>query len=222
VTSSGVGRHRARTGLLRWSSSPGPASLAGLLALALFVPGTTGPVAGPPAGSTSADPQGPDGIHTIALADGSAGERAAAPVRVRIPSIDVDSPLASLGVDGAGALIPPADVATAGWFAGGPVPGEVGPSVIAAHVDSYQGPAVFFRLRELAAGDAILVDRADGTTARFTVSRTDRFPKDAFPSDDVYGPTPRAELRLITCGGEFDRSRRSYVDNVVVYAALAR
>jgi sortase (surface protein transpeptidase) len=80
---------------------------------------------------------------------------------------------------------------------------------------------VFFRLDELVAGDEVLVERTDGMTARFTVSGTERYPKDAFPTEDVYGPTPRAELRLITCGGEFDRDRRSYRDNVVVTAVLA-
>jgi hypothetical protein len=145
----------------------------------------------------------------------------AEPVRVRVPGIGLDSPLDRLGVDAAGALETPADFARAGWFDGGPAPGDVGPAVLAGHVDSYEGPAVFWRLRELAAGDEVLVDREDGTTARFTVTRVERHPKDAFPTDEVYGPTPDAELRLITCGGEFDRSQRSYRDNVVVFAALS-
>jgi len=92
--------------------------------------------------------------------------------------------------------------------------------VIAGHVDSHKGPAVFFRLAELADGDEVFVDRADGTTARFPVTSVDRYPKDRFPTEQVYGPTTRAELRLITCGGEFDADARSYRDNVVVSAAL--
>jgi len=143
---------------------------------------------------------------------------AAAPLRLQVPAIGVDSPLSSLGVDPTGALLPPADFRRAGWFGAGAVPGEIGPAVIAGHVDSYRGPAVFFRLDELSPGDEVLVQRADGTTARFTVSRVGRYPKSAFPTAEVYGPTPDAQLRLITCGGAFDRSRRSYVDNVVVYA----
>ena len=111
-------------------------------------------------------------------------------VRVRIPAIGVDSSLGRLDVDAAGALVPPTDFARAGWFAAGPVPGDVGPSVIAGHVDSHDGPAVFFRLAEFAAGDEILVERADGTTARFTVSRTGRYPKNGFPTQEVYGPRP--------------------------------
>lgn len=145
---------------------------------------------------------------------------AAPPLRVRVPTIGVDSPLVGLGIDGTGALVPPADFGRAGWFTGGPVPGAVGPSVIAGHVDSRTGPAVFFRLDELETGDEVLVDRSDGTTARFTVTGADRFPKDRFPTQAVYGPTPHAELRLITCGGSFDRERRSYRDNVVVTARL--
>ncbi|RZU32843.1 class F sortase [Blastococcus saxobsidens] len=145
---------------------------------------------------------------------------AAFPVRVRLPAIGVDSPLVELGTDGDGALVPPADFDRAGWFSGSPVPGAVGPSVIAGHVDSSDGPAVFFRLDDLAPGDEVLIDRADGTTVRFTVTGAERFPKTRFPTQAVYGPTPRAELRLITCGGEFDRDRRSYRDNVVVTAVL--
>ncbi|MGY1769735.1 class F sortase [Blastococcus sp. SYSU D00813] len=140
------------------------------------------------------------------------------PVRVRVPGIGVDSPLERLGVDPAGALETPADPALAGWFDGGPAPGDVGPAVLAGHVDSTAGPAVFWRLRDLTPGDEVLVDRADGTTAQFTVTRVERHPKDAFPTEAVYGPTPDPQLRLVTCGGEFDRDRRSYRDNVVVFA----
>ncbi|MGY1812005.1 class F sortase [Blastococcus sp. SYSU D00820] len=150
-----------------------------------------------------------------------APDAAAEPVRLRVPAIGVDSDLARLGTDAAGALVPPADYGRAGWYAGGPAPGDVGPAVLAGHVDSTAGPAVFFRLRDLAPGDEVLVDRADGTTARFTVTAVDRYAKDAFPTTEVYGPTPDAQLRLITCGGAFDRAARSYRDNVVVHARLS-
>lgn len=146
---------------------------------------------------------------------------AAAPVRVRVPAAGVDSDLLRLGTDATGALVPPEDHDLAGWFADGAVPGDVGPAVVAGHVDSVDGPAVFWRLDELTPGDEVLVDRADGTTARFTVTGVARYPKSEFPTEAVYGPTPRAELRLVTCGGEFDRSARSYEDNVVVTAALS-
>jgi LPXTG-site transpeptidase (sortase) family protein len=156
----------------------------------------------------------------VSVVSGS-GDESAAPTRVRVPGIDVDSSLVRLGVDGSGSLVPPEDFARAGWFTDGPAPGETGPAVIAGHVDSYRGPAVFFRLSELEEGDEVLVDRADGTAVRFTVTEVARYPKDDFPTEKVYGPTPHAELRLITCGGEFDPDVRSYRDNVVVSAVLA-
>src|SRR3954452_8320622 len=158
-----------------------------------------------------------DGAVPVVAAP-AAVARAAAPVRVQAPAVGIDSSLDRLGLDSSGALVPPADVTQAGWFAAGPAPGDVGPAVIAGHVDSFRGPAGFFRLDELAAGDEVLVGRADGTTARFTVTRVARYPKTAFPTAEVYGPTPDPQLRLITCGGAFDRGARSYVDNVVVYA----
>jgi sortase (surface protein transpeptidase) len=148
-----------------------------------------------------------------------AARTVAAPARVTIPAIGVDSPLAEIGVDANGALVPPADFSVAGWFAAGPAPGEVGPAVLAGHVDDRSGPAVFFRLEELEPGDQVTVTGTDGTPVTFTVTRVASYPKDAFATAEVYGPTAGPELRLITCGGTFDRSRRSYTDNVVVFAA---
>ena len=140
------------------------------------------------------------------------------PVRLTIAAIGVDTDLPEIGVDAEGALVPPADFHRAGWFAAGPAPGEVGPAVLAGHVDDHTGPAVFFRLEELVAGDRVVVTGADGQPVDFTVTRVAAYPKDDFATAEVYGPTTGPELRLITCGGAFDRSRRSYTDNVVVYA----
>ena len=151
----------------------------------------------------------------------SAASTVADPVRLRVPSAGIDTALAGIGRDGTGALVPPADDGLAGWYREGPAPGLLGPAVLTGHVDGPGGPAVFFGLRRVAVGDPVLVERADGTTAAFTVTRVERYPKSGFPSAEVYGPTPGAELRLITCGGAFDRARGSYVDNVVVYAVLA-
>ena len=177
------------------------------------------PAAGQPVAAVhrvqKAVPAAPEVVGTVAPS-----VRAVAPAAIRIPALGIDSALARLGTDAAGALVPPADFAQAGWFAGGPVPGAIGPAVIAGHVDSWRGPAVFFRLAQVRTGDGVLVTRADGTTLRFTVTRVARYPKSAFPTAEVYGPTADAQLRLITCGGAFDRSRRSYVDDVVVFARL--
>src|SRR4029453_18220007 len=116
-----------------------------------------------------------------------------------------------------GALTPPKNFAKAGWYADGTRPGDVGPAVIAGHVDSKRGPAVFYKLRELQAGDLIAVTRG-GKTVRFRVVSTAWYPKKSFPTAEVYGPTPDRQLRLITCGGVFDHTLRSYKDNLVVYA----
>jgi Sortase domain len=139
------------------------------------------------------------------------------PTRVRVARIGVDSPLVVLELDRAGKLQAPKEYGRAGWYGGGTVPGEVGPAVLAGHVDSKSGPAVFYRLHELRPGDTVQVWRgADMVT--FRVTAVTRHPKDRFPTAEVYGPTPAAELRLVTCGGQFDRRRGHYRDNVVVFA----
>jgi hypothetical protein len=143
------------------------------------------------------------------------------PVRLAIPAIGVATPLVRLGLEADGGMQVPADFGRAGWFTEGPAPGQVGPSVIAGHVDSRSGPAVFYRLRELRPGQAILVERVDGSRLRFVVEQARSYPKEGFPTAAVFGPVPEAALRLITCAGDFDRSRGSYRDNLVVFARLA-
>jgi sortase (surface protein transpeptidase) len=143
---------------------------------------------------------------------------AADPARVEVPAIGVDAPIIALGLDPAGALEVPEDFAETGWWTGGPEPGEQGPAIIAGHIDSPRGPAVFYRLLELQPGDVVRVTRADGSRVEFTVRRTEQHAKAAFPTEIVYAPTTGSELRLITCGGAFDRSSGHYVDNVIVFA----
>jgi sortase (surface protein transpeptidase) len=140
-----------------------------------------------------------------------------APTRLEVPAIGVNTSLETLHLDATGALTPPRDFARAGWYADGTAPGDQGPAVIAGHVDSTKGPAVFYRLREMTAGDQIDVVRG-GRDVRFMVVSTAWYPKTKFPTDQVYGPTPDRQLRLITCGGVFDHRLRSYKDNLVVYA----
>ena len=143
------------------------------------------------------------------------------PVAVAIPALSVAGPLEDLVADPAtGELAAPADPSRAGWYAAGVVPGDLGPAVIGGHVDSRSGPGVFFRLRTLRPGDVVSVTRSDGRTVRFSVIAVALYPKDEFPTEAVYGPTSGPELRLVTCGGTFDRTARSYDDNVVVDAAL--
>jgi hypothetical protein len=149
------------------------------------------------------------------------GQQAARPVWLSIPSIGIRTRLIHLGVNRDGTLQVPSSTAVAGWYTGSPRPGTVGSAIIAGHVDSRTGPGIFFWLRTLRPGDRVYVGRADGTMAVFTVTRVRKFAKNRFPTDAVYGPVPDAELRLITCGGVFDRSRGSYLSNVVVFARLA-
>ena len=146
---------------------------------------------------------------------------APAPASLDIDAIDVHTPLVNLDVQTDGTIAVPSDFDVAGWFVRSPRPGENGPALVAGHVDSHAGPAVFFRLKELHPGDRIVVTRVDGSRVAFAVSAVMQYPKQQFPSDVVFGSTSRAELRLVTCGGTFDHARRSYRDNVVVFAALA-
>ncbi len=146
---------------------------------------------------------------------------AVTPTRVAIPAIGVRrSELEPLTRDpGTGELRPPADFANVGYYRDGPVPGDPGPAVLAGHVDDTSGPQVFFRLRDLTAGDQVMVSRSDGKEVTFQVNAVEQYPKGAFPTNAVYGPAPGSSLRLITCGGTFDATARSYHDNVVVYAS---
>ncbi|UWZ34088.1 class F sortase [Dactylosporangium roseum] len=148
---------------------------------------------------------------------------ASVPVRLEIPAIRVDTALMELGLnaDGTVAVPPLRAKAPAGWYRNLRTPGETGPSVILGHVDTAaEGPAVFYRLRELRPGDTATVRRADGSSATFTVESVVAVPKPDFPTDDVYGPVAYPALRLVTCGGTFDRLHRSYRGNIVVSARL--
>jgi hypothetical protein len=146
------------------------------------------------------------------------------PVELDIPRIGVRTSIAQVGPTARGTIdVPPAAPGVpALWYRGLASPGEVGPAVIVGHVDTARdGPAVFYRLGELRPGDIVTVRRADGVAPRFVVRAVARYPKEDFPAAAVYGATAGPELRLITCGGSFDRARGSYRDNVVVFAALA-
>lgn len=140
------------------------------------------------------------------------------PERIVIPAIGVDANVIGLGLQADGTMEVPEDFAETGWFDRGPRPGRVGPAVIAGHVDSKTGPAVFFRLGELSPGDEIEVHGDDGDIVVFAVRELQQHPKDDFPTDAVYRGTPGPELRLITCSGEFDGEARSYRDNTIVFA----
>ncbi|WP_069172709.1 class F sortase [Streptomyces griseus] len=143
------------------------------------------------------------------------------PVRIRIPRIGVDAPMTRLGLRADGSLeVPPArDRNLAGWFAKGTPPGAKGTAIVAGHVDNAQGPSVFYALGSLKKGDRVEIGRGDGRTAVFAVDAVEVYANDDFPDRRVYGPSPDASLRLITCGGAFSRTT-GYQGNVVAYAHL--
>lgn len=145
------------------------------------------------------------------------------PTEVRIPTIGAESSLITVAVDKDGQIAVPSakNPMQAAWYRLSPVPGEAGPAIILGHVDGNHQPGIFYKLKDLAAGDDIFVTRSDGAQLRFIVDHKIQVPKDQFPTDAVYGNTDKPQLRLITCGGVFDHAEHSYTDNVIVYANLA-
>ncbi|MCE7005851.1 class F sortase [Kibdelosporangium philippinense] len=148
---------------------------------------------------------------------------ASVPTHVSIPKIGAESSLVALGLNPDQTIeVPPvSQPMQAGWYDQAPTPGELGPAVILGHVDGNHQKGIFYRLKDLAQGDEIFVTRTDGTKAKFVVDQVKQVSKDDFPTDEVYGNTTKPELRLITCGGAFDKNAHSYKDNIVVFASLA-
>ena len=226
-----IPKHRRPATLAERRRTLGVAALAvssvvGLSGTYGFVPGVQAVSTSPP--SARDRPLTGVGDTGASATDGAspstdASETAAAAIRpayVDIETIGTTSSLIPLSLRDDGTLNVPEVASQAGWYAGGVAPGEPGPAIIVGHVDSYLGSAVFSRLHELKPGDLVRVARVDGTVLTFSVRRIDQYPKDLFPTDLVYGSTTKRELRLITCGGTFNRSAGSYRDNVVVYADL--
>jgi len=145
----------------------------------------------------------------------------AEPARITISSIGVQARVSALGLNEDGGLKVPEDPWLVGWWRGGPRPGEKGPAVLVGHKDSRTGPAVFYGVGDLAPGDELVVDDVNGRTATFTVSRIEQVGRGDFPTDRVYGETRSSELRILSCGGEYDEENRQYEDNVIIYARLA-
>ena len=173
-------------------------------------------------------PAGPAPV-TAPSATAAAGPTAPPPARARSTPTALDvaaigvhtTGLVDLGLTAAGAMEVPEGATTAGWFALSPVPGEVGPAVLAAHVNYDKVPGGFARLHEMKVGDTAVVTRSDGTSVRFTITHVEKVPKTRFPTDLVYAPSLEPTLRLVTCGGTFDYQKHSYRSNVIVFADLA-
>ncbi|HEY9416735.1 MAG TPA: class F sortase [Pseudonocardia sp.] len=188
------------------------------LVLAVLLAGCGGEVtAGPDAGPNLSAPT-IDGGPVTAVAPLTFS----IPVELRIDSINAVSSLVPLGLnpDQTVEVPPVSQPLQAGWYKLGPTPGALGPAVILGHVNGGGQQGIFARLHELKPGDQVKVSRQDRKTAVFTVTKLQQVSKDSFPTRQVYGDTAAAELRLITCGGSFDRSKRSYLDNIVVFATL--
>ena len=173
-----------------------------------------------PAGSSGSTSSGGASIQTPVPAPRN-GVRAAPPAHVAVPRLGISSSLQRLHLLKNGELQAPSAWMEAGWYADGIRPGNVGPAVIAGHVDSTLGPAIFYRLREMRVGDKILITEVGGKVLTFVVSEVRSYAKDRFPTDTVYGPTAVPELRLVTCTGDFDYVHHNYLDNLVVFAVLA-
>lgn len=174
-----------------------------------------------PAPSSSSAPSGFSAGELQDPAAPDTEEKAAAvPERIRIPSIGVDSTLEDLRLGEGGRLGAPVDYDLAGWYSDGVVPGQVGPAIIAGHVDSPTAPAVFADIGTLGPGDDVLVTMSDGSELTFQISGSMQSAKAEFPTAAVYSNVPAPELRLITCGGIFDSSTGHYLDNLIVFAEL--
>lgn len=147
-----------------------------------------------------------------------------APKTLTIASIGVRTVVNPIGLNPDGTLavpVPGPRYDQAAWYTGSPTPGQLGPAIIEGHVDSAAaGPSVFFKLGAVKVGDEVRVTRTDGSVAVFAVNAVRRFPKDNFPTAQVYGNTEQAALRIITCGGTFDGRSGHYRDNIVVFAHL--
>ncbi|MGK9146123.1 class F sortase [Plantibacter flavus] len=205
--------------------------VAGAVALAVALSGC----GSTPSGTTPSSPNAADGPITSQEAEdrGAAGAKqdpvaqqpatdvsALTVARVQIPSIGVDANVEPLERDATGVLLPPVEWEDAGWYEAGVLPGQVGPAVIAGHLDTTLREAVFVHLKQLVAGDQVTVTMSDGSTSTFAVDRAIDVEKKAFPTQEVYGPTPDAQLRLITCNGPFDDAADTYANNYVVFATL--
>ena len=165
----------------------------------------------PPSPSPSAPPPDFTAVREV--------PRSPVPVRLRIPDLGVDAAIGAVGQAQDGTVEVPEQWQDVGWYDGGARPGEPGPAVLLGHVDSTSGPAVFARLPQARPGTVVEVVGADGSVQRFGVDRVESFPKTRFPTEAVYLPGLEPQLRLVTCGGRFDRTTGHYVDNVVAWAS---
>jgi len=217
-------QHRARSDSGHTTAASAAVSVAvTVLALASIVVG--GLAGGPKLMSGSGRPAGVTAVAATTSRPPSsmAASLPAAvgrPIKVTVARLNLSSSLQALGLAKDGSLQSPSKWEEAGWYADGVRPGEVGPAVIAGHVESSGGPAVFYRLPTIKVGDDVAIQDDLGATRHFVVNGIQQYPKQKFPSQAIYGPAAVPTVRLITCYGDFDQAQDSYVDNLVVTAVL--
>ncbi|MEV4516844.1 class F sortase [Dactylosporangium sp. NPDC049525] len=210
-------RHRPRHVLVRSNGTWRGGTVVGVITLAVTGVSLIGAGYGTPV-----PPPVVESSASAGLSDASAAP-ASQPVGLTIASIAVNAPVERVDVDRDGTLVPPSlrEASQVGWYERGPTPGEAGNAVIVGHVDTINsGPAVFYRLGKLKPDDRIAVTRRDRSTVTFRVDGVRLYPKHEFPADLVYGPASRAQLRLITCGGTFNRATSTYAGNTVITATM--
>lgn len=143
------------------------------------------------------------------------------PTQLEIPSINLSTVFEEpVGLNEDGSIAVPKENETVAWYENGPTPGALGPSIILGHVDSINGPAIFYSLGQVSQGDKVRVTREDGSITVFSIYELERVEQNTFPNLKVYGPTPYAEVRLITCSGTYNRNTNRYSHNLIVYARL--
>ncbi|SDQ82341.1 class F sortase [Thermostaphylospora chromogena] len=179
---------------------------------------------GPNAPLAPAEPDAPPPLPAVKAHKPIKTTKKTRPTRITIPKIGVSAPVQPLGLQKSGEIaVPPLSKPhLTGWYRLGPVPGEIGPAVILGHVNTKRGPAVFSRLREIQRGDKIRVARSDGKIVEFTVDGVEQISKSAFPTNRVYGNLNDAGLRLVSCGGVYNRRTGHYSDNIIVYATMSK
>ncbi len=170
-----------------------------------------GPVVAPSTLSTAPAVTAPTTIPVMARS---------VPVSLRVPSLALSVPLSTLGLNADGTIQVPTNDVEPGWFRLGPTPGQIGSAVILGHVDSRQGPGVFFQLRTLQAGDQVQVSLTDGAVVNFAVTSVATYTKTQFPAQQVYTSHGISALQLVTCGGAFDAQTGHYLSNIVVYTSF--
>lgn len=200
--------HRRR----RWTTAFGVMLIAGGAVFAVGGHGVDVPTAS--AGGTPARA----GSASALLADLAPSEQGAVPTRLHVPGRHIDAPIVPVSLDAAGHVAVPPDVTTLGWFQTSPTPGLPGSSVIVGHVDYHGKFGPFFGLADVESGDIVTVDSADGSANSFAVTSVTRYVKSQLPVQQLFRRSGTPQLVLITCGGEFDPTRHTYEDNVVVIA----